>query len=213
MLIGSAILLTRSRGGMIAAVVGVAALLALSFRGRRLGGLRRALIASPVLLALVAMGVTTGGHTWTRLTDELRIEGNDRLLASGLALDGIAERPWTGIGWGGYEADFRIRRTADFQIGRDQLENDYLQQALELGPIPALAFLAAPALLGWICLRGVGLRRRDQTLPALGVATTALVATHALVDFSLRIPAPMLLYAALMGMAVAQSFRTEEAKP
>lgn len=212
-LIGSAILLTRSRGGMLAAMVGVTVLLALAFRGRRFGSRRRALIAAPVLLTLVAIGVASGGDTWTRLTEELTLEGNDRLMASGLALDAIAEHPFTGIGWGGYEADFRIRRTAAFDKGRDQLENDYLQQVLELGLIPALAFLAVPAMLGWICLRGVRERRRDQTLPSLGVAATALVATHALVDFSLRIPAPLLLYAVLMGMAVAQSFRTDGAKP
>jgi len=56
-----------------------------------------------------------------------------------------------------------------------------------------------------ICMRGVWVRRRHWIYPALGVAATALVGIHALVDFSLQIPAVAYLYALMMGGAVAQS--------
>ena len=65
------------------------------------------------------------------------------------------------------------------------------------------------ACIGWLalmCLRGLRTRGRDWVYPATGLAATALVATHALVDFSLQIPATAVTYAALMGAACAQSF-------
>ncbi|MCP4196499.1 MAG: hypothetical protein GY762_05045, partial [Proteobacteria bacterium] len=41
---------------------------------------------------------------------------------------------------------------------------------------------------------------------ATGLAATTLVSSHALFDFSLQIPAVAITYAAIMGLAVAQSF-------
>jgi hypothetical protein len=55
---------------------------------------------------------------------------------------------------------------------------------------------------------GVFQRRRDGIYPAIAVAATVLVGVHAVVDFSLQIPAVAVTYAAILGMGVAQSFST-----
>lgn len=76
---------------------------------------------------------------------------------------------------------------------------------MELGLPAALALDAALFWLALIALKGVAERRRGRAFPALGVAATLLVGLHALVDFSLQIPAVAVLYAFIMGVAVAQS--------
>ena len=50
---------------------------------------------------------------------------------------------------------------------------------------------------------------RNGIYPGLGVATTALVAAHSAVDFSLQIPAVGVTYAFILGIACAQSFPSE----
>ncbi len=68
-----------------------------------------------------------------------------------------------------------------------------------------LLLYAGPALLFGYCLRGLFVRRRDQVYPLAAVGATLLVALHALVDFSLQIPAVAVTYAALFGLGVAQA--------
>ena len=66
--------------------------------------------------------------------------------------------------------------------------------------------VAAVGYVGLCCLVGARRRRRDALYPALGAAATALVACHALVDFSLQIPAVAAWFATLLGLGYAQSW-------
>jgi hypothetical protein len=74
----------------------------------------------------------------------------------------------------------------------------------------AWALFLAILWLALVCLRGVWVRRRNWIYPAIGVAATVLVGAHALVDFSLQIPAVAYTYALIMGVAVAQSLPTRK---
>ena len=47
---------------------------------------------------------------------------------------------------------------------------------------------------------------KDWFYPALGLAVTALAAIHAWFDFSLQMPAVAVTYAAILGVACAQSY-------
>jgi hypothetical protein len=44
--------------------------------------------------------------------------------------------------------------------------------------------------------------------PAIGFAASVVVGIHAAVEFSLQVPAVAVVYAALLGLGVAQSWRT-----
>ena len=59
-----------------------------------------------------------------------------------------------------------------------------------------------PGPAGGACRR----RHRDWVYPATGVAASVLVGLHAMLDFSLQLPAVAILYACIMGIACAQSF-------
>jgi O-antigen ligase len=124
----------------------------------------------------------------------------------------IADRPGTGHGYGTYEQTFRLyqdRSAGLFLV--DKAHNTYLEHAAELG-VPATVLLyLGPLILFLFCLRGVFMRRRGKIFPLLAVSATVLVAVHALVDFSLQIPAIAVTYAAILGMGVAQSIPSVKA--
>ena len=92
----------------------------------------------------------------------------------------------------------------------DRAHNTWLENAFELGVPAALALYLALGGLVMTCLRGVTRRHRDWVYPATGVAASVLVGLHALLDFSLQLPAVAILYACIMGIACAQSYSSLE---
>ena len=92
----------------------------------------------------------------------------------------------------------------------DYAHDTYLETSLELG-LPATLLLALPIVAAIIELaRGVRIRRRDLLGPCVGIGASALVWLHALVDFSIQIPAVAVGYAMLMGIGYAQSRSSRE---
>ena len=87
----------------------------------------------------------------------------------------------------------------------DKAHNTYVEHLVELG-VPATVLLyLGPLLLFGYCLRGVFARRRERVFALVAVGATLLVGLHALVDFSLQIPAVAVTFAALLGLGVAQA--------
>jgi O-antigen ligase len=208
-LLPTALLLTHSRGGLIATLAGAVALgLAVSQAPglRRLRRLR--LAALPVALAILAF-LISGDRVVERM---LGAEGD--LQARGIIYaatrQAVDDHPILGTGLGSFEAVFPIYRPPGIWGHVNLAHSDYLQNVLELGfPAAALLVLALAWLFG-LCLRGVMQRRRDAAYPCLGVAATVLVGLHATVDFSLQIPAVTVTYLFLLGAAVAQSLPTRD---
>ncbi len=207
LLLISASLLTGSRGGFLslaAALVLFVFLVMLLARPR----LSRALgsLAALVFLAWVLLGLS-GSLTLERLTRDDE-SGSNRLLAYTVAIELIGERPWLGHGYGTFAEAFLPHRDERFEgqhFVYRKAHNTYLEHAVELG-LPATAFLyLGPIVLSGFMLRGVFRRRRDRIFPLVGVTATLLVGVHALVDFSLQIPAVAVTYAAILGTAVVQS--------
>ncbi|HXP95446.1 MAG TPA: O-antigen ligase family protein [Telmatospirillum sp.] len=135
---------------------------------------------------------------------------DDRLTLYWVTLGAIGEHPWTGTGLGSFSAVYGMIRPETFLAVWDNVHNTYLQLILELGVVAALSQLVAIGWLVWRCARGARSRRRNQVFPALGFAASVLVGSHVLVDFSLEIPAIAGLYAALLGIGVAQSWSSAD---
>ncbi len=209
--IGSALLMTNSRGGLLASLAGLFAL-ALAF------AIRRGSRPGPALATIAAVGViavtllaVSGGGALDRLGRTVLGEG-ERPAVYALVLGGIADRPWLGVGYGAFEEAFPVIRdeTIVGNLIYDKAHNSYLEFAFEVG-LPGFALMMA--LLAGICLRllgGVWGRRRDRLFPCVGVGAAALVGTHALVDFSVQIPAVAITFALLLGVGFAQSWSSRE---
>ncbi|MTJ81780.1 MAG: O-antigen ligase family protein, partial [Telmatospirillum sp.] len=205
------LLLTGSRAGCGAALAGatVFVLGLRRFSGLRLAALALCLAAGVPLLFWLVGGMGDGLETTVRTAGDLGGQGElaDRMALYRATLSAVATVPWTGTGLGSFPAVFAMVRPERFLAVWDNVHDTYLQLVLESGVIAAGAQILAVLLLVRRCLQGVRHRRHDLVFPVLAVAASVLVGGHALVDFSLEIPAVAALYAVLLGLGVAQSWR------
>ena len=210
----TALLLSQSRAGFGATVVGVIAFAAaMRFARRRRGAATKRPIFGMVLgAAFVILVVVSGGGLMGRLANLASPEVS-RDIFYAMTLEEIGEHPLAGTGLGSYHGEMemvRDDRLDDFLYTVDRAHNSYLELALELGLPVFVVLLATLAGIAIACLRGLVLRERDVVYPAAGIGATALVALHSTLDFSLQIPAVSAAYALLMGAAFAQSFPTRQ---
>jgi O-antigen ligase len=212
LLIMLALFLTASRGGILASLFALCALVVLQLP-RRGQSLRQPIAF--IVVSLVGLAViVAGGNLLDRLEKQgLSLETDLRGRIFATTMDAIQTAPLTGLGFGTYEDAIEPYRAGDPNIFTlwEKAHNSYLENALELGLPATFALTLSIFLLTRIAFRGVRNRRRHKGFPALGVAATLLVGLHALVDFSLQIPAVAVLYAFMMGLAVTQSLPSTKA--
>jgi O-antigen ligase len=204
--LAGALLASHSRGGLLATMLGsLVFCLALGANaGHRQDLVRRFAL---VVLVLAGMAVLAGGGIVAGRLAETRTN-DDRLTVYGLTLDALRNRPLIGTGVGTFEENFRMVRSPAILSTFAQAHNTYLETALELG-VPALLMVITG--LGWIASlnwAGARHRRRNAVYPCLGLGATTLVGSHACLDFSIQVPAVASTYALVLGVSLAQSWRT-----
>jgi O-antigen ligase len=207
MLITSALISTQSRGGSISAAIGVCTLL-LIYAMRVKLKTKTLLAGLGGVCLIILLAYSTSNEPLLKRMVRVESGASERITVFKITIDAISNNPWTGFGYGGFDQGFKLYRNEDVGNIYDKTHNTYLENSFELGlPAAASLFLAILGLM-LLTLRGVIFRRRDWLYPATGLASTALVASHSLVDFSLQIPAVAITYSAIMGLAVAQSYST-----
>ena len=201
---------TNSRGGI------------LSLAGAVLFGLLLVLLTSraragtKLLVTVASVGTLTAALwlTGDALIERFRsidtsaglTEVDGRIAAWQMTLEAIRERPWLGHGHGAYQEIYFLHHPADFRGGVfDHAHNDWLQAAVELGLPAASALWLAIGLVWGACFVGALRRRRRRVFPFVSATAGVLVGLHAIVDFSLLMPAVALTFAALLGIGLAQS--------
>lgn len=194
----AAILLTGSRAGSAVTMIGIGLIAVLIFR--RAGSVLR-WVGLGVMMAMV------GVLALVATTLRERLSGNDpaedqRMVVYERTWQGIWDRFWTGHGLGAYEDAFRPYVPRFFTGNEwDKAHNSYLENAFELG-LPAMAALTlALTILGWRIWAGLEERRRMRPLMAFGLAIFVSGALHALLDFSLQMPATAALFAVILGVS------------
>ncbi len=204
----TALFLSHSRAGV---TVGLVALLVLMvFLGlltRMAGRLWR--IVTVALLAVVLWVFLTSGGGWLARLIATDLEREGRLQVYAQTWQAIEQSPWTGYGLGSYEQTFPLfadERT----VNTVKAHNDWLEMMFELGLPAAAVWFAVLAGLSLRCLAGFFRRWRDHIYPAVGFCAAFLVGLHALVDFSLQIPAVAVNFAVLLGVGVAQGWSSAE---
>lgn len=203
----SALLLTGSRGGVIATAFGTLVLLLLLARNREPRTRRLVAKIGFGFLAVTALffGIA-GAYLGGRVAESGGLGGRIAFYGDLIAM--IAEVPWTGYGAGAYLDAYYLHTDPTYPNIWNYAHNSYLQLALELGIPAAVAVVMAVGLLCLSCWRGLARRRRDHAYPALGLAATALVGVHGLFDDPLIVPAVAAVYSAILGIAFAQSWST-----
>jgi len=199
----TSVLLTLSRAGSAATLVGLVVFVTAFAAGR--GGSRRRLAALPVGVILAILVGFSADGVFARLETQ-GMEDAMRARAAAIMTDAVADSPIAGFGRGAFEPAFDLYRDPALTVRFDRGHQDYLETLFELGVPAGLLLLALPIILGLVYMVGIRTRKRDTQLPALGLAALSLVGVHALFDFSLQLPAVAMTFTALAALAWAQSF-------
>ncbi len=207
--LAAALLLTGSRGGFYALALAILLCLGLLAAIRLLRGRELAGIVALGVAGLAALLLSVGDTLGQRLETGAASVESSRGDLFRPTLEAILQRPLTGYGAGSFQGVFEAVNTGElYRQGYwiDKAHNTYLELALEAGIPAAIAIVLAVLLLAALC--GVALvRRRSIRFSLTGVAVSLLVGLHALVDFSLQMPAIAITYAAVLGACAAQSLR------
>ncbi len=211
-LLGTAVLLTGSRGGFVSLLLATVFLLFMVHLATR-PGRGPALATAGLLLTVGWILIALGGDPVLERLLETEELDTGRLQIYGLALEMIGDRPWLGHGYGGFEPVFMLYRDPRFSLVFDRAHDTYLEHAVGLGLPASLLLYAAMAALFLHLTRGIFRRRRNRVFPLLASAATVLVGLHALVDFSIQIPAVAVTYAAILGLGLARAVPRDAPAP
>jgi len=216
------IILTKSRGGLLAFGISSMVLLVIYFYGilKTPGGggpgkIKRGLffIGGLIVILLISLIYFHLHHfsLYSTSIDELSIRTRLSIWESTLSM--FSARPITGWGWGTFSFVYLQFKEPDVWYSVPHAHNEFLQLLGE-GGIVALG--AIGACFAWSLIRlfnnlksNINLNMRLFSLGAAGALIYALV--HSGFDFILRIPANSYLLAALTGIALA--FRKFQSVP
>jgi len=201
-----ALLLTGSRGGVIATAFGLFALGVLTFRR----GKKRP--TEPLEIILVTAVLVTAtlfafGDEFVANIAERGIRDTGRTAVYLITFRSILDAPWLGHGYGTFADVFPMYRDRSISIQGiwEQAHNTYLEIFQGLGLVFGSMLVACILLFVLACIRGATTRQENVTVPRVAASAAFLVGVHALVDFSLQIQAVALTFMAILGAGVAQS--------
>lgn len=206
LVMGVALLLTLSRGGIVAFVSSMTLLgVLLSWRrGRRRRGLIPVALVGGILLSLTWFGI---GPLVDRLST-LRNAENDpsvilRSAVWGDTLRMAGDTPWTGTGAGTFEKAFPPYKSFPNQLLFAHAHNDYLEWLSDNGVVGTAVAAAALVWIAAVGIRGL-LRRRHPAVRGMlagALAGALALMIHSASDFNLHIPSNALLFTALLSLA------------
>ncbi|WP_027133866.1 O-antigen ligase family protein [Geminicoccus roseus] len=207
-IVATASILSHSRGGFLSAVVALPLMLIIVLAAVRP---RASFIAVSVLAVAVAglwIVAASGEGVLARLEKldmQFDVTAAGRLAAWTISMELIGDRPWLGHGLGSFQAVFQTSVDERFTLIYDLAHNTYIEHMLEIGVPATLLLYGAVAILFGVCVRGVFRRRRDRVFALAAVGGTLLVGLHALVDFSIQMPAIAMFYTAMLAIGCAQA--------
>ena len=202
-LMGISLVLSHSRGGLIAASAGLAVLAVLSrreqIRGRQwiVGG---AVAVALFLAAFAPASLSDRLSTLSNPREDSSIQFRLDLWSDSTGL--FADSPIVGTGLGTYASVIPGYRTGVDETRAEFAESDWFQLACEtglLGLFLTIGFLVSVGRLGLHAIvNETSNRNRGMLLGAL--AACAALVVHGIYDFNLHIPSNALLFAILLGL-------------
>ena len=203
----TSLLLTGSRGGIIATALGLFALFALNMHRGASGSRRNETLILLIAALAVAVAFVAFSDVFVGRLAEQGLSDAGRPVVWMLTIRSILSAPLLGFGYGTFSTVFPMFRddsTSVYGIW-SMAHNTYLEVFQGLGLLFGAMLIACVAILVWECVRGARTRKRGAIFPTIAASVSVLVGVHALVDFSLQIQAVTLTYMAVLGAGVAQS--------
>lgn len=162
----AALIASQSRAGLIATLVGLMGVFALSLSvSARRGNTRWTLIGGVVAaVAIFALFLASGQSIQARFEDliETRGAGEMRPLMWDAAIRAIADHPYLGTGLGTYPDIFSLYAKSFVPYIVDRAHNDYLEFTMGVGIPAAIVWMIALLILAVQCVMGVLRRHRRR---------------------------------------------------
>ena len=202
-LMATTIFLSGSRGGMIAFVLEVALLPALTFRTRRSPRVALGSLAVSVLILALLAFLGKGQEVLGRLGD---LGPGIRLTMTKDCLRMFSQRPLWGWGLGAFPTVYPGYRSFYTNLFINEAHNDYAQLLVETG-------LLGFGLMVWFLVtmyrHGLPTSRRweftwDGALSLAALLGCTGILIHSFVDFNLQIPANAALFYVLCALAASE---------
>src|SRR5579862_2900073 len=199
-----ALLMTGSRGAIIATALAFVVLLLLNLRGARRFG-RNELVLSVVAAAVIGVVFIGFGDRFLERIGGQGIGDLDRLRAYTIIIGSVLSAPFLGFGYGTFMATFPMFHDSSVGLWNflAKAHNTYLEVFQGLGLIFGTMLIVSVVVLVLRCFSGAA-GSGNTTVANVAASVSVLVGVHALVDFSLQIQAVTLTYMAVLGVGVAQ---------
>jgi O-antigen ligase len=205
------VILTASRGGIVATGLGVIVWSALTFKRTSGASIERRMI---IILgsAVIAVVLIAFGDTFFGKIAEVGLADSNRIGVYAITLTSILDAPLLGYGYGTFADIFPMFRDRSIDVWGiyQQAHNTYLEVFQGLGLIFGSMLVASVVLLVWKCGKGAILRHQ-MTVPRIATGVAFIVGVHAMVDFSLQMQAVALTFMAILGAGIAQSMSSQVA--
>jgi O-antigen ligase len=207
----AALLFSRSRMGIISALVSLIAVLALAGSGS-LSMRARVAVGALFFLGIIGLAVWIGSDPvitrFEALGDQYSHPGQDRVSIWRDTLRLIRLHPVLGSGLGTFTVVYPSVQTAFLSNFVDHAHSDYLQIAAELGvPGAILAFCGILWILGLTVRHGKRGSEYDRGISFACFGGTTAILLHSLADFNLYIPANALVFAIILALAWSNAHR------
>ena len=204
-LASACLLMTASRGGLLALGAGALVVLAAmawmrSAKASLTGGFVS--VACLALILGLAMFILAGQHTAARFGDAAPIN-EDRMKMFAAFWPTITASPWLGYGLGAFPSVNALSMTSANAAALAPLgaaHDVYLQWLLQEGLVGALAMFGAVGLIVLATVRGMARRDGQRWLAVACLGVLAVFAVHGLVDFALEEPSLAAFFSALLGL-------------
>ena len=201
-----ALLMTGSRGGVIATSLGLFVLGALTLGKRKRGAMAKVGVIGFGAVVIAGVFLVFGDAVVSHIRDQ-GLDDESRIAVYLIVFWSILSAPLLGYGYGTFADVFPMYR--DHSIGVEgvwtQAHNTYLEIFQGLGLIFGAMLIASVLLLVGMCLKASIQSSESVTVPRVATGVAVLVGVHALVDFSLQIQAVAITFMAVLGAGVAQS--------
>ena len=121
----------------------------------------------------------------------------------------IVSSPLLGLGLGSFEDAYPMYASRVIPFIIDKAHCDLLEFAAGVGIPAALSWWSAIIIVNYRMISALRVRRRNRIYPFIAVTATIALAIHSAVDFSLQMPAIAISYAAILGLGIAQSRKSQ----
>jgi hypothetical protein len=200
LIISIALILTGSRAGILLALMGVVALVALClwrYKAKRKGLLVLAVFSGLFVVLAVWLG---GDFLLARL--KLSVLENDRWALNRIMLQGVLDRPLLGSGFGSFDDLYARLRDIENIKYYVRGHNDWLELAISVGVIAAaVPFALTLYVIYWFVRRAFIATGSHVVIIFLGAVSTFQLAANAGVDFPLQIPGIVIYYLSILAAA------------